>query len=228
MRTPELRTLTSLQGRSKGAERRLEKTGEGILLSRQMQREAQEREKVRLSIELVDIRLNILFPDAGTADNPESELWRPFDSELDWQVGSWAIKEEVHQGAVDRLLSIPGVRLHTFNSSINTDALFQFREKLGLSYHNMHALLQKVDSMLARAKWREEWLTFKDRPGERHLIQFRDIIEAIRALLGNPAHADHIVYRPSKLFSCSACSNRIYTEMWTGKWWQAVQVSKCA
>ncbi|EPS97086.1 hypothetical protein FOMPIDRAFT_1129215, partial [Fomitopsis schrenkii] len=99
----------------------------------------------------------------------------------------------------------------------------EFREKLGLSYHNMRALLQKVDSMPARAEWKEEWLTFKDRPGERHLVQFRDVIEAIRALLGNPAHADRIVYRPSKLFSSSARDNRIYTEMWTGKWWHALQ-----
>lgn len=89
----------------------------------------------------------------------------------------------------------------------------------------MRALLQKVDSMPARAEWKEEWLTFKDRPGERHLVQFRDVIEAIRALLGNPAHADRIVYRPSKLFSSSARDNRIYTEMWTGKWWHALQVS---
>ncbi|KAI0724930.1 hypothetical protein C8Q72DRAFT_786477 [Fomitopsis betulina] len=98
-----------------------------------------------------------------------------------------------------------------------------FREKLGLSYHNMRALLQKVDSMPARAEWKEEWLTFKDRPGEHHLVQFRDVIEAIRALLGNPAHADRIVCHPSKLFSSSACDNRIYTEMWTGKWWHALQ-----
>lgn len=90
----------------------------------------------------------------------------------------------------------------------------------------MRALLQKVDSIPARAEWREEWLTFKDRPGERHLVQFRDIIEAIRALLGNPAHADRIVYRSSKLFSCNARNNRIYTEMWTGKWWHALQVRR--
>ncbi|KAI0734795.1 hypothetical protein C8Q72DRAFT_914560 [Fomitopsis betulina] len=65
---------------------------------------------------------------AWTPENPDSKLWHPFESELDWQVGSWAINEEVHKGAVDRLLSIPG-----------------FREKLGLWYHNMCALLQKVE-----------------------------------------------------------------------------------
>lgn len=68
------------------------------------------------------------------------------------------------------------------------------REKLGLSYHNMCVLLQKVDSMPERAPWKEGWLTFKDRPGECHLVQFRDIIKALKALLGNRAHADQIVW----------------------------------
>ncbi|KAH9910771.1 uncharacterized protein B0H18DRAFT_894472, partial [Fomitopsis serialis] len=136
----------------------------------------------------------------------ESSLWEPFDSETDWEIASWCVKEGISQGAVDRFLNIPNVR-----------------EKLGLSYHNMRALLQKVDSIPERAEWMEQWITFKDRPGEQHLIQFRDIIAAIRALLGNPAHADRIVYRPRRIFSDASRKNRIYTEMWTGKWWNAVQ-----
>ncbi|KAH9916359.1 uncharacterized protein B0H18DRAFT_884862 [Fomitopsis serialis] len=141
-------------------------------------------------------------------DDPPKSLWEPFESETDWEIASWCIKEGISQGAVDRFLDIPSVR-----------------EKLGLSYHNTRALLQKVDSLPERARWKEHWLSFKDRPGERHLLQFRCIIEAIKALLGNPAHSDHIVYRPSWMFSDATKQNRIYSEMWTGKWWHAVQVS---
>ena len=43
------------------------------------------------------------------ADEIESRVWQPFESEMDWQVASWAINEEAHNGAVDPLLSIPGV-----------------------------------------------------------------------------------------------------------------------
>ena len=88
----------------------------------------------------------------------------------------------------------------------------------------MRALLQKVDSMPDRAPWMEQWITFKDRPGEKHLVQYRDIIIAIKALLGNPAHADKIVYRPSHVFTEESRKGRVYTEMWTGNWWHAVQV----
>ncbi|EPS95130.1 hypothetical protein FOMPIDRAFT_1133006, partial [Fomitopsis schrenkii] len=95
--------------------------------------------------------------------------------------------------------------------------------RLGLSYHNMHSLLQKVDSMPDRAPWMEQWITFKDRPGEKHLVQYQDIIMAIKALLGNPAHAGKIAYRPSRVFTNHSKDSRVYTEMWTGKWWHAVQ-----
>ena len=57
-----------------------------------------------------------------------------------------------------------------------------------------------------------------------HLVRYRDILQAIRALLGNPAHAKHIVYRPTRVFADASKTRRIYTEMWTGLWWNAVQV----
>ena len=78
--------------------------------------------------------------------------------------------------------------------------MLQFREKLELSYCNTRALLQRVDSLPERAEWQECTITFKDRPKEWHLLQFRNIIQAIRALLGNIRHTGKIVYRPRKIF----------------------------
>jgi hypothetical protein len=37
-------------------------------------------------------------------------------------------------------------------------------------------------------------------------------------------HAEHVVYRPKKIFSDASKSKRIYNEMWTGDWWNTVQV----
>lgn len=111
-------------------------------------------------------------------------------------------------------------RNNTYNESE-----VQFRERLGLSYHNSRSLLQRVDSLPERAEWEERWISFKDRPQERHLLQFRDIIQAIRALLGNPEHADKIIYRPRRLFRDASRKQRIFNEMWSGQWWHAVQVS---
>ncbi|KAJ7778044.1 hypothetical protein DFH07DRAFT_1036563, partial [Mycena maculata] len=96
--------------------------------------------------------------------------------------------------------------------------------KLGLSYSNIRGLHQIVDSIPERAgEWTSKTLSFPDRPDEKYLIRYRDPLTAIQTLLGNPAHAKDIVYVPKKVFSDSKRDNRVYNEMWTGKWWSGVQ-----
>lgn len=103
------------------------------------------------------------------------------------------------------------------------------RAKLGLSYANVRGLHQIVDSIPDRAGlWTTKSLSFPDRPSEKYLIRYRDPLAAVRTLLGNPAHAKDIVYIPKKVFSHSERDNRVYNEMWTGKWWASVQVSSPA
>ncbi|KAJ7097473.1 hypothetical protein C8R44DRAFT_643642 [Mycena epipterygia] len=131
----------------------------------------------------------------------------PFASELDWRIAEWVIKDGPGHKAIDCLLHIPGVC-----------------EKLGLSYTNIRGLHQIVDNIPECAgSWTTKTLSFPDHPHEKYLIRYRDPLTAIHTLLGNPAHAKDIVYVP-KVFSDSERDNRIYNEMWTGKWWAGVQV----
>lgn len=101
----------------------------------------------------------------------------------------------------------------------------QVAEKLNLSFHNTRGMHQILEEIPARATWKTCHLSFPDRPEEKHMIQFRDPLEAIRTLLGNPAHARDIVYKPKKVFSDGTKEKRVYSEMWTGKWWHSIQVS---
>lgn len=138
------------------------------------------------------------------------------------------MQEGIGHGSFNRLMAIPGVSSYGIRSVphiANTNSEIQVKEKLGLSYHNIRGLHQVVDSIPGRAEWKTKILSFDDKPQYKHSIHFRDPLEAIQALLGNPAHAKDIVYKPKKMFSDSSKKNRIYNEMWTGKWWHAVQVS---
>lgn len=36
-------------------------------------------------------------------------MWAPFESETDWQLASWFVKEAIGHGSVDRFLEIPHV-----------------------------------------------------------------------------------------------------------------------
>ncbi|KAG1760237.1 hypothetical protein EDD22DRAFT_980691 [Suillus occidentalis] len=129
-------------------------------------------------------------------EEEEDCLFYPFASHLDWEVACWAVQEGIGHKAFDRLLAIPGVR-----------------ECLGLQYHNTRSLHQTVDSIPAHAKWQSTYLAFHDKPQHKHELHYRNPLDAIQALLGNPAHARDIVYKPSTIFTDSTHSTRIYNEI---------------
>ena len=97
-------------------------------------------------------------------------------------------------------------------------------ESLGLSFKDVRELFAKVDTIPDRAPWRTMSIAFPDRPEEKHLVRYRDIIEAIKALLGNPSYAKRIVWRPRRVFTDASKTKRVFSEMWTGLWWNELQV----
>lgn len=99
-------------------------------------------------------------------------------------------------------------------------------EKLGLSYHNIRGLHQKLDAMPERAgEWKIKHLSFTDRPDEIFTIRFRDPVEAIRSLWKDSYLSSQMVFSPAKVYSNHKKDNRIFSEMWTAKWWHVLQVS---
>jgi hypothetical protein len=103
--------------------------------------------------------------------------------------------------------------------------VLQVVDKLDLSYHNTRSLLQKVDSLPDRAgKWQTTHLNFDDDPKAQFTIRHRDPVEAIKSLWKNPALSEHLVYSPLKVFTNKSKTCRSYSEMWTGQWWNAIQV----
>lgn len=49
------------------------------------------------------------------SDTDHPNRWKPFASELDWKVAMWAVREDVGQGSLNRLLAIPGVSPSLFS-----------------------------------------------------------------------------------------------------------------
>jgi hypothetical protein len=155
----------------------------------------------------------------------------PFSSELDWRFAEWAVKDGPGQKAIDRLLAISGVCVSQVccvsrNFSNSSQLLLQVQEKLGLSYNNIRALLQKVDSIPDRAgEWQTKELFFHGQLDEKYTIRFRNPIDAIKSLFADPALEQHRVYGPKKVYTDETRVTRIFSEICTGKWWHVLQVS---
>lgn len=101
------------------------------------------------------------------------------------------------------------------------------KERLGLSFSTARSMFQQVDAIPTRCgEWFTKRLSFKDRPDEHFTIRYRDPIEAIKGLWGDPAFANELVYKPAKIFRGKQVSeqDRMFSEMWTGGFWNAAQV----
>ncbi|KAI0765857.1 hypothetical protein BD413DRAFT_606037 [Trametes elegans] len=133
-------------------------------------------------------------------DNP----YAPFASKLDWEVARWAKLRGSGSTAFTDLLTIQGLA-----------------EKLSLSYRNTHELNKKVDSLPAgRPCFERDEIVVA---GEAFEVYFRDILECIRALLGDPEFAPLLLLVPEKHYVDTEQKVRIYFDLNTGKWWWATQ-----
>ena len=60
--------------------------------------------------------------------------------------------------------------------------------------------------------------------GEVYDVFFRDVIECIRALYGEPEFARHLVFLPERHYEDADHTVRLHHDMYTGKWWWGIQV----
>jgi hypothetical protein len=103
---------------------------------------------------------------------------------------------------------------------------------LGLSFHNNHSLLQKVDALPQQPAWKCEVIEVRgdlvnkdgDAITEELEIWHRDLVDCVRALIGNTTLNDHITYAPVQLYEDETCEVRVYEGMETGDWWWDTQV----
>ncbi|KAF5361325.1 hypothetical protein D9757_013558 [Collybiopsis confluens] len=90
---------------------------------------------------------------------------------------------------------------------------------------SLRSLLINFFRFLRCGVWYTKELSFRDCPDDRFTVHHRDPIQAIKALWGDPAFVEHLVYRPGKLFYGKKQTEnyRMFSEMWTTGFWNAVQ-----
>ncbi|KAJ6557130.1 hypothetical protein B0H10DRAFT_2370751 [Mycena sp. CBHHK59/15] len=136
----------------------------------------------------------------GDPDN----VWAPFTSKLEWELAQWAKLRGPGSTAFTDLLKISGVT-----------------ERLGLSYKNTRELNNIIDKKLpGHPKFKRKEIIIA---GEAYDVYFRDILECVRALYGDPEFAAQLKVAPERHYADQDQTVRLYHDMHTGKWWWATQ-----
>jgi Plavaka transposase len=106
-----------------------------------------------------------------------------------------------------------------------TYIIIKVQEALGLSYKSARELNKIIDNSLPsrRPKFQRKEIIVA---GESFDVYFRDILQCIQALYSNPEFATTLAFAPERHYADADMTIRVFTEMHTGKWWWATQVSK--
>ncbi|KAF7333704.1 hypothetical protein MVEN_02326700 [Mycena venus] len=139
--------------------------------------------------------------------------WHPFESEDEWELARWLMTSGLSQSKIDEHLKLKVVR-----------------EGINPSFHNSRAFLKYIDALPEGPKWfcHPFELTGDeldaDKKPKTQIVEmwYRDPVECVKELLGNPAFTKQ-GYKPQRIFKNADGTNREYNEMWTGEWWWKIQ-----
>lgn len=112
--------------------------------------------------------------------------------------------------------------MHGFIVYAVTNGNCKVIDKLGLSYRTPKELNDIIDKELpGRPQFQCQDLTIA---GDTLQFYFRDVIQCIRTLYGDPEFAHDLVFAPERHYTDHQRTCRVYSEMHTGDWWWSVQV----
>ncbi|KIK13304.1 hypothetical protein PISMIDRAFT_18070 [Pisolithus microcarpus 441] len=142
-------------------------------------------------------------------------MWAPFHSEGEWELARFLMKN-IGQTRIDEFLKLDIVRQN------------------GVSFDNARSLLKYVDKLHTGLAWTCEMIDVEgdvvteDGTMKREQLElwWRDPVECVQELIGNPAFWDLMSYVLERAYADAKGENHIYDEMWTGDWWWNVQTLK--
>ncbi|KAG1858579.1 hypothetical protein C8R48DRAFT_755592 [Suillus tomentosus] len=152
-----------------------------------------------------DQAANVMYRAQLVDVEDEENLYYPFASKIEWEVARWAKLRGSSSTAFTDLLSIDGVS-----------------ERLGLSFKNANELNKLIDHELptGRPKFKREQVIVA---GESFDVYYRDIIECVKSLYGDPDFARYLTFSPERHYADDDETVRLFHDMHTGKWWWETQ-----
>lgn len=109
----------------------------------------------------------------------------------------------------------------------------QIQQRVNPAFRNKDSLLEHIDELPKGLDWKCEEVgvtgDLLDDDGQTRSenleLWFRDPVDCVRELMGNPAFRDVMRYAPERLFTGDSGDDTVTNEMWTAKWWWKIQVS---
>ncbi|KIM65973.1 hypothetical protein SCLCIDRAFT_38914, partial [Scleroderma citrinum Foug A] len=125
-------------------------------------------------------------------------IFYPFASQEDWQLGSWLLRSGLSMAAIDSFLSLELIK------------------QISLSFRSARELRLHMEMLPPGPSWKCHTIN-PPAPTKRPIALFyRNAIDCIQSLLSHPFFERHILFVPRKVWSTAARVIRVYNEWLTG------------
>ena len=156
-------------------------------------------------------------------DESQENIYAPFASQLDWEVARWAKIRGPGSNSFTELMAIDGVSCCDGEvASVRLLTNLKVHDRLSLSFKTSRELNQMIDTHLpGRPPFQRKEILVGNEVCE---LYFRDVIQCIRALFGDPDFAPYLIFAPERHYTDEDREEMMYHDMHTGAWWWFTQV----
>lgn len=152
------------------------------------------------------------------SDNP----YYPFQGCEEWELARFLARSSLSQSEIDEFLKLRWVTSFYTPFPLLLKALVQIRRH-NLSYPSAHAFRSWIESLPDPPRWYCEEITVEGYKSKQPIyFYWRDALEVIEYIFGNPVFAPYMQYDPQRVWTDTTKTERIYSEYMTGDFaWKA-------
>ncbi|KAI0039113.1 hypothetical protein FA95DRAFT_1504627 [Auriscalpium vulgare] len=129
----------------------------------------------------------------------DSNPYYPFSCHEDWEFGFFLAESSLSNDEIDALL-----RLYLM-------------ARLAVSFHTAKQLRSKVELLPSGPRWKSKAITLPGYATKSPMkLFYRDSLECLEHLFGNPLFDGHMDYRPKQVYTAAEHAIRVFSEWMTG------------
>ncbi|KAI5992235.1 hypothetical protein EDD15DRAFT_2168646 [Pisolithus albus] len=130
-----------------------------------------------------------------------SNIYYPFASRGDWELGSWLLRSGLSMGAIDVFLSLDLLKVR----------------KLPLSFHTAKELHGRAELLPGGPRWKVQELRTSHPTKRPVLLYWCNSLELVQSLLNNPGFRNAMDLSPFHLYDSAEHLYHVYTEWMSGE-----------
>jgi hypothetical protein len=127
----------------------------------------------------------------------KDNIYYPFTSRDEWELASFLLRSGMSMATIDEFLGLRLVSCFFLFNFLYLNSQFLQIKGLQLSFHTAKALRGRAELLPKVPEWKSELIKFDGFPTKDPMdLYYRDTIECVKHLFGNPLFDGHMDYQP--------------------------------